>query len=616
MAAFHSLYEEKVRIFIDIIDEMRSMGVDKEVSLPTIVVVGDQSSGKSSVLEMLSEISLPRGNGIATRCPLELKLKKVEGRKPWKGQISYKQFVKTLDDPTQLEAEILKAQDVLAENKSISSELISVLVESTVAPDLTLIDLPGIVRVAVGNQPQDIGEKTRKLIKNYIEKKETIILVVIPCTVDIATTEALKLAQEVDPDGQRTLGVLTKPDLIDEGTEKEIIKIIENNVIPLKKGYILVKCRGQKKLNITASAAMEEEKAFLQNNEFFRPLLEKGFASFKHLSDKLTSELIQQIMTQLPVIENEIREKIIEVKIQQEKLGTITPEEDEAKSVILNYKVLSYCEEIANLVAGDYQKDYENGLKICDYSRHLFSEWYGRLESEKVKFNEEAITKVKHHEKNSKGRELPGFTKYRIFETIVREHIQKLLAPALQLMKELADKTHTIFNKIGLEHFGAFPNLLRTTKDIIAVVRQMQEQGAEQMLRMHFKMEDMVYAPDAMYSFKLTNTHSSSQHNLNANHSVSGNLSLILVSHLQTYYQIVIDRLVQMIPMVTKYHLLQEFSKEVKLKMTQTILKEESHSDFLQEDDSTTRKRKDLNDTLQRLTNARNLLICEENSRI
>ncbi|XP_062906487.1 interferon-induced GTP-binding protein Mx-like [Mobula hypostoma] len=100
------------------------------------------------------------------------------------------------------------AQDALTGNRSISSELISVEVESPNAPDLTLTVLPGIVRVAVGKQPQNFGKKIKKFIRSYVEKKETIILAVIPCTVDIATTEALKLVKEVDPDGQRTLDKL------------------------------------------------------------------------------------------------------------------------------------------------------------------------------------------------------------------------------------------------------------------------------------------------------------------------------------------------------------------------------------------------------------------------
>ncbi|XP_041067582.1 interferon-induced GTP-binding protein Mx-like isoform X2 [Carcharodon carcharias] len=545
MAVFCDKYEEKVRTYINVIDEMRSMGIDKEFSLPTIAVIGDQSSGKSSVLEMLSDVGLPRGTGVVTRCPLELKLKKIEENKPWKAQISYRDYSRTLNHASQVEDEILKAQDILTESISISSELISLQVESSNTPDLTLIDLPGITRVAIGNQPQDIGKLTKGLIRSYIQRKETIILVVIPCTMDIATTEALKMAHEFDPDGERTLGVLTKPDLIDKGTEESILNIIENKVVPLKKGYILVKCRGQNELNAntTMSAALEEEITFLKNSSHFRPLLEKGVASFEHLSEKLTNELIQQIANWLPIMEEALREKVVEIQNKLDELGTNIPGDAQARKLFLNCKILTYCEELTSLVMGDYKKDYDNEKKICDYSRRVFSGWYNKLEIEKVRLNDEAMSKVRFHDKYSQGRELPGFTKYRVFESVIREQIQKLLPPSLQLMKELADKVQQVFNAMGFEHFQNFPNLILATK-------------------------------------------------------------------------IAIDRLVQMVPMVTRYHLLQEFANQVKLEMAQTFLNESGADGLLDEHADIKRKRERLTDSLNQLNKARSLLMAKEISRV
>ncbi|XP_060689810.1 interferon-induced GTP-binding protein Mx-like [Hemiscyllium ocellatum] len=612
MAVFSNMFEENIRDYINTIDELRSMSIDKDFSLPTITVIGDQSSGKSSVLEMLSDVALPRGKGIVTRCPLELKLKKAAGDKPWKGEIRYREYVKSLDRANQVEDEILQAQDVLTENTPISSELISLTVESNNAPDLTLIDLPGIARVPVGNQPQDIGKMIKKLIKSYIQRKETIILVVIPCTVDIVTTEALKMAHEFDSEGERTLGILTKPDLIDKGTEEEIIKILDNNVVPLKKGYILVKCRGQSELNAntTMSTALEEEIAFLQNSSTFRPLLDKGIASFEHLSEKLTSELIHKIKAWLPIMEEALREKVIQVKDKLHELGGNIPQEAGARKCLLNNKILNYCEEINNLIMGDYKKDYDNEKKICDFSRRVFSEWYNKLEIEKARLNEEALSKVRFHDINSQGRELPGFTKYRVFESVIREQIGKLLGPSLQLVKELADKTQQVFNTMGVEHFMLFPNLIQATKELIAEIRHKQEQDAEQMLRMYFNMEGMVYAPDAMYCSKLTEIQSRPEKGSHRElSSPKHNSSHEMAAHLQAYYQIAIDRLVQMIPLVSRYHLLQEFAQSLKLQMTQKFLNEADTEGLLVECPEIANKRKRLTNSLKQLDKARALLM-------
>uniref|UniRef100_A0A8D1UYF5 Interferon-induced GTP-binding protein Mx1 n=1 Tax=Sus scrofa TaxID=9823 RepID=A0A8D1UYF5_PIG len=206
----YSQYEEKVRPCIDLIDSLRALGVEQDLALPAIAVIGDQSSGKSSVLEALSGVALPRGSGIVTRCPLVLKLKKlVNEEDEWKGKVSYRDSEIELSDASQVEKEVSAAQIAIAgEGVGISHELISLEVSSPHVPDLTLIDLPGITRVAVGNQPYDIEYQIKSLIKKYICKQETINLVVVPCNVDIATTEALRMAQEVDPEGDRTIDLV------------------------------------------------------------------------------------------------------------------------------------------------------------------------------------------------------------------------------------------------------------------------------------------------------------------------------------------------------------------------------------------------------------------------
>uniref|UniRef100_A0A670YTD9 MX dynamin like GTPase 1 n=1 Tax=Pseudonaja textilis TaxID=8673 RepID=A0A670YTD9_PSETE len=244
----HHGYEQKIRPCIDLIDSLRALGVEKDLALPAIAVIGDQSSGKSSVLEALSGVALPKGSGIVTRCPLELKMKK-NNKQKWKGKIMYLETEVKLEDSSEVEDAVRRG--------NIHDKLITLEISSPDVPDLTLIDLPGITRVAVGTQPPDIGKQIMTLIKRYITKQETINLVVIPSNVDIATTEALKMAQIVDPEGERTLGILTKPDLIDEGTENETVDIVRNQRVPLKKGYMIVKCRGQS--DLTNKLSLEDK---------------------------------------------------------------------------------------------------------------------------------------------------------------------------------------------------------------------------------------------------------------------------------------------------------------------------------------------------------------------
>nr|AKA60784.1 interferon-induced GTP-binding protein Mx2-like protein [Andrias davidianus]WLR81517.1 interferon-induced GTP-binding protein Mx2 [Andrias davidianus] len=296
--SLYNQYEEKVRPCIDLIDSLRALGIEKELALPAIAVIGDQSSGKSSVLEALSGVTLPRGSGIVTRCPLELKLRKAKWGDAWSGTISYGTISRGLTMPLEVENAIIEAQDALAgKGSAISENLIRLEVYSPEVPDLTLIDLPGIARVAMMGQPKDIGNKIKLLITKFIKRQETINLVVVPSNVDIATTEALEMARQVDPSGERTLGILTKPDLVDKGTEKNVIDVVKNNTIPLKKGYMIVKCRGQQEIQqqLSLEEAIQKEAIFFEDHEYFSSLLLEGHATIPVLAERLTTELVEHI---------------------------------------------------------------------------------------------------------------------------------------------------------------------------------------------------------------------------------------------------------------------------------------------------------------------------------
>ncbi|MEQ2198550.1 hypothetical protein XENOCAPTIV_014423, partial [Xenoophorus captivus] len=219
-------------------------------------------------------------------------------------------------------------QDKMAgEGSGISDELITLEIASPDVPDLTLIDLPGIARVAVEGQHERIGDQIKRLIEKFIRKQETISLVVVPSNVDIATTEALQMAKQVDPIGERTLGILTKPDLVDKGTEDTTLKTVHNKVIPLKKGYMIVKCRGQKEIleNLSLTEAIEREKAFFNDHPYFQTLLYEGLATVPKLAEKLTLELVNHIQISLPKLEEQMVTKLKETQTKLDKLGCGPP---------------------------------------------------------------------------------------------------------------------------------------------------------------------------------------------------------------------------------------------------------------------------------------------------
>lgn len=199
--ALDMIFEKDIRPMLDVVDRIRALGVTEEnIELPTIVVVGDQSSGKSSVLESLAGITLPRGQGIATRVPLVLRLQSCKSdaesaitmeynaagaSNTCSSNISNSSTSIRIAGEKEIEAAINKATDILAGgNKDVRDAPISLLIRKPNAPDLTMVDLPGITRVPVHGQPDNIYEQIQAMIMRYITPSESIILNVLSAQVD------------------------------------------------------------------------------------------------------------------------------------------------------------------------------------------------------------------------------------------------------------------------------------------------------------------------------------------------------------------------------------------------------------------------------------------------
>uniref|UniRef100_A0A3Q3NHL7 Interferon-induced GTP-binding protein Mx n=1 Tax=Labrus bergylta TaxID=56723 RepID=A0A3Q3NHL7_9LABR len=648
MNTLNQQYEEKVRPCIDLIDSLRSLGVEKDLALPAIAVIGDQSSGKSSVLEALSGVALPRGSGIVTRCPLELKMKKMREGEQWAGVISYRGFREEIDDPADVDEKVREAQNQMAgKGAGISEELISLEIASPDVPDLTLIDLPGITRVAVKGQSTDIGDQIKRLIQKFINRQETISLVVVPCNVDIATTEALKMAQEVDPDGGRTLGILTKPDLVDKGTEGTVLDVVHNDVIPLKKGYMIVRCRGQKEITdqVSLPEAIEREKAFFEDHLHFQILYNEGYATVPKLAEKLTLELVHHIKKSLPKLEEQIENKLKKTQAELDRYGNGPPPDASEKLSFLIDRVTAFTQDAFSLTSGE---ELKGGSRINIFStlRKEFTAWKELIDRSGVNFNWTIEREVAQYEGKYRGRELPGFINYKTFEDMVKEQIKLLEGPAVQKLKEVSGMCYHdalmvkgqigicdvsfkcvcfVFSfleivkkdlhKVAEDSLVGFSNLTNIAKMKIESIRQEKEVEAEAMLRTQFKMEAIVYTQDTTYSKKLgkrkreeEQANASPLSVLKSTSTGGGATLKEMIRHLKSYYQIAGQRLADQIPLVIRYQMLQQTAIQLQREMLQMLQDREITETLLQEDPHIKSKRIDLQNRLKRLSKARVLL--------
>ncbi|KAM6224044.1 interferon-induced GTP-binding protein Mx1 [Rhynchocyon petersi] len=613
-----SQYEEKVRPCIDLIDSLRALGVEQDLALPAIAVIGDQSSGKSSVLEALSGVALPRGSGIVTRCPLVLKLKKLMHASEWKGKITYLDYEIDISDPLNVEEEVNKAQNIIAgTNMGISQELITLEVSSPDVPDLTLIDLPGITRVAVGNQPADIGRQIKMLIRKYILRQETINLVVVPSNVDIATTEALSMAQEVDPNGDRTIGILTKPDLVDKGTEDKVVDVVQNLIYHLKKGYMIVKCRGQQDIHnkMSLAEALQKERDFFEEHEYFRVLLEDGKATVPYLAERLTAELISHICKTLPHLEQQIKESHDKITEELQKYGMDMPEDDNEKMFFLIDKINGFTQDILALAQGEEFVKREE-TRLFNSIRREFSKWSKKTEENFQQGYNKMCKEIELFENQYRGKELPGFVNYRTFEKIIKEQITELEEPAVDLLHTVTEMVRVASTKALGKNFDEFFNLFKTAKSKIEDIKVEQEKEAEKSIRLHFKMEQIVYCQDSVYSTTLKEirkqkAEEEDKHfkpSLHKPPAEEDSFKMEIFHHLLTYHQEVSSRLSNHIPLIIQYFMLEMFSNQVQKSMLLLLQDKENYNWLLQERSDTKTKRKFLKERLTRLTQAKRRL--------
>ncbi|KAK3195272.1 hypothetical protein Dsin_026582 [Dipteronia sinensis] len=289
-------------------------------ALPTVAVVGGQSSGKSSVLEsIVGRDFLPRGSGIVTRRPLVLQLHKTED-----GSQEYAEFLhlprRKFTDFAQVRKEISDETDrVTGKTKQISPIPIHLSIYSPNVVNLTLVDLPGLTKVAVEGQAETIVQDIENMVRSYVEKPNSIILAISPANQDIATSDAIKLAREVDPTGERTFGVLTKLDLMDKGTNA--LDVLEGRSYRLQHPWVGIVNRSQADINrnVDMIVARRKEREYFATSPDYGHLASK--MGSEYLAKLLSKHLESVIRARIPSITSLINKSVEELESEMDHLG-------------------------------------------------------------------------------------------------------------------------------------------------------------------------------------------------------------------------------------------------------------------------------------------------------
>ncbi|XP_045534074.1 dynamin-1-like protein isoform X1 [Papilio machaon] len=456
-------------------DVFNTVGADA-IQLPQIVVLGTQSSGKSSVIESLVGRSfLPRGPGIVTRRPLILQLvyspkDSKEHRSAEEGTVNLEEWGKFLhtkdkiySDFDQIRQEIERETDRMAgSNKGICPEPINLKIYSTKVVNLTLVDLPGITKVPIGDQPEDIENQIRNLIIKHIANPNSIILAVTAANTDMATSEAIKMAKEVDPDGRRTLAVVTKLDLMDAGTDA--IDILCGRVIPVKLGIIGVVNRSQQDIidNKTILDALKDEATYLQRK--YPTIATRNGTPY--LAKTLNRLLMHHIRDCLPELKVRVNVMISQFQSLLNSYGEDVSDKSQTLLQIITKFASAYCSTIEGTARNIETTELCGGARIC----YIFHETFGRtLDSIHPLVGltrMDILTAIR----NATGPRPALFVPEVSFELLVKRQIRRLEDPSLRCVELVHEEMQRIVQHCGTEvqqEMLRFPRLHQRIVDVV-----------------------------------------------------------------------------------------------------------------------------------------------------
>ncbi|NXY22278.1 DYN1 protein, partial [Atrichornis clamosus] len=434
---------------------------------------------------------LPRGSGIVTRRPLVLQLVN--------SSTEYGEFLhckgKKFTDFEEVRLEIEAETDrVTGSNKGISPVPINLRVYSPHVLNLTLVDLPGMTKVPVGDQPPDIEFQIRDMLMQFVTKENCLILAVSPANSDLANSDALKIAKEVDPQGQRTIGVITKLDLMDEGTDAR--DVLENKLLPLRRGYIGVVNRSQKDIDgkKDIQAALAAERKFFLSHPAYRHMADRMGTPF--LQKVLNQQLTNHIRDTLPGLRNKLQSQLLSIEKEVEEYKNFRPDDPARKTKALLQMVQQFAVDFEKRIegSGDQIDTYElsGGARI----NRIFHERFP-FELVKMEFDEKELRReISYAIKNIHGirhvsrtrqsfgcKALTGlFTPDMAFETIVKKQVKKIKEPCLKcvdmVISELINTVRQCTKKLS-----QYPHLREEMERIVTThIREREGRTKDQVM--------------------------------------------------------------------------------------------------------------------------------------
>lgn len=371
---------------LNVVDELRANGLNDFTSLPQLIVCGDQSSGKSSVLQAISGLVFPSKDNLCTRFATEVILRRASSKglsvSIMPGQdrsavdrerlLDFRYAIKNDEDFAALFEKAKQVMGLTTDHSSaFSKDILRVEIFGPNQPQLTLVDLPGLIHSESKSLTAQDVELVTELVKSYMKNPRSIILAVITAKNDFSNQIILKRTRELDPEGFRTLGIIMKPDTLVKGSlsEASFLSLARNEEFVFKHGWHVVKNQDTAKGDFDpANRDREEDKWFADSNFKTLPSISRGVS---RLRDRLSKMLFTQIREQLPSLMADISEESADCRTKLEELGKSRLTLDEQRGYLLDISE-AFEKLCAEAINGPYNDSFfGDGVNADGYETRL-----------------------------------------------------------------------------------------------------------------------------------------------------------------------------------------------------------------------------------------------------
>ena len=587
----------------------------KSIDIPKLVVVGSQSSGKSSILNSILGMDiLPTGSNMVTRGPLQLELiqsqtdvKASFGKYDDTRWIPIEDIEITYPNPTieqknNIRLTIQRLTDQYAgPGMNITSFPINLRIFSPNIPNLSLVDLPGLTMVACTDkgQPKDIKDKIKNLIGDYISKKETIIMAVMPARSDIEADIALDLIKDYDSECKRTIGILTKIDLMNEGTD--ITNLLENKVstdLQLKYGYFAIKNRNKKESEtMSVQDGIKSERTYFSNHYVYSNKKYNEKLGILALCKSLGDILVKSLKKSLPSILEKVNSELQNNIVQLEKLGSPIPKDENLQFSFIHKTIAKLNRSFISILE-DRGKNINTGRNI---KQHFidFRETINNIEPfNKNNYDDQYINSaISNCEGNHMSFPSPPVE---VLEQLMKDSSRRPMflmeqpsqSCAKNILQELNELVDILIKDNGIDRFPEFQKIITST------------------------CINKIFIPNLNITYQEIKNELSSQENYiwteNINFLQALNKSncnnIDIIRNLSTnYYKSSVYIIQDVIPKKIMYFLVNKSQKNLSSELYNSV-KDKKPLDLLKEVDNIQSRRKTLDTNISELDNAKKLI--------